>query len=398
MVKKIGIVGAGLSGLAAAIELKNKGHKVKVFDQNPRVGGRVQTDQVEGFRLDRGFQVLLTSYPLVKKYLSLPGLKLAPFKPGALIYNSDSKKFEKISDPFRDPGATLATLFNSYASFKDQLLILKLKNQTRNFNLKKASGVPTHTELKKFGFSEKFIKNFFIPFFSGVFLEKNLETDSNFFKYLFSKFNTSYASLPEKGMGEIAQLMSQKLSPEDLQMNTQVLKMTKDSLHFGQTSENFDHVICALDQTSATNLLGEELSKTNDFRPVTTYYFHSPSHKIASKYLYLIKDKSINHIACLTAVQKSYAPKGLQLFSVNTLSHKLPVSEIRNELSEIFGAKEILKWTHLKTYHVKKALPKTSLYLKQTLKKSGIYFIGDYTQHPSIQGALNSAHQLIHEL
>eukprot|EP00392_Amoebophrya_sp_AT5.2_P011822 g11912.t1 len=86
---KIAVIGAGVSGLIAAYELasffelfqhssitgekdgrwKNRKVVLHLIDKASQVGGRVQTEAFEGYLLDHGFQVLLTAYPEVQKYL-----------------------------------------------------------------------------------------------------------------------------------------------------------------------------------------------------------------------------------------------------------------------------------------------------------------------------------------
>jgi phytoene dehydrogenase-like protein len=70
------VVGAGLAGLAAARHLQDAGRTVRVLEASERVGGRVRSDRVDGFVLDRGFQVLLTSYPEARRMLDYPALRL----------------------------------------------------------------------------------------------------------------------------------------------------------------------------------------------------------------------------------------------------------------------------------------------------------------------------------
>ncbi len=403
MNKKIAIIGAGLSGLAAALELKKLGHQIKVFDQSVKVGGRVQSDHIDGYTLDRGFQVLLPSYEMAQHYFDYEDLKLSGFQPGAQIYNQSSQKFNIISDPLRDPSTLLVTVFNSVASLKDKYLILKLKLNTKNFEMKSLSNTTTYSGLKEFGFSDKFINGFLKPFFSGVFLEKELSLDFNFFKYLFSKFNSSQAVLPLGGMGALSEQMAKSLSQEELKLGIKVESFTQNSVQTQNAGEKFDHVICAMGQDQAQKVGGLKLKAESEsaetYRPVVTSYFTTPSEKHSSKYLYLLPGHKVNHVACLTAVQKSYAPKGQVLYSVNSIeSEARDPKEIIQSLVPVFGETEMKTWSHLKTYEIKKALPKNFLNQDKTLSQNGILYIGDYTQHPSIQGALESGYKCAQEI
>ncbi len=88
------IVGAGLAGLTCAKELVTAGEQVLVLEATEQVGGRVRTDMHEdGYRLDRGFQVLFTAYPTIQRHIDLDELNVQRFEPGAILVK-DSKKYE----------------------------------------------------------------------------------------------------------------------------------------------------------------------------------------------------------------------------------------------------------------------------------------------------------------
>lgn len=58
---RVGIIGAGAAGLAAAYELGKRGHRVAVFERAPFLGGQASTFDVGGARLERGYHHLFTS-------------------------------------------------------------------------------------------------------------------------------------------------------------------------------------------------------------------------------------------------------------------------------------------------------------------------------------------------
>ncbi|MBS4103988.1 FAD-dependent oxidoreductase, partial [Tsukamurella paurometabola] len=69
----IGIIGAGLSGLSAALHLLGAGHQVTVVERSPQVGGRAGTERVRGHVIDPGASVL-TMPELVFDALAAGGL------------------------------------------------------------------------------------------------------------------------------------------------------------------------------------------------------------------------------------------------------------------------------------------------------------------------------------
>lgn len=124
MKPKITIIGAGISGLTAAVYLHKSGFEVSILEASDRAGGRIKTDVINGYRLDQGFQVLLTEYPECKAILNYEKLNLKRFLPGATVLY-DGGQFE-IADPFRRPSATFATLFAPVGSIKDKINTLFL--------------------------------------------------------------------------------------------------------------------------------------------------------------------------------------------------------------------------------------------------------------------------------
>ena len=174
---KIAIIGAGVSGLTAAIVLESHGYAPEIFEASDAVGGRVRTDVVESYQLDRGFQVLLTAYPMVGKYLDIKSLEVQSLRPGALIARN-GKRYT-FGDPTRDLGFLWSTLTFPMATFRDKLLIWKLNRNLRKESLEHIFTQPEQTTLeflKKYGFSEAVINAFFKPLISGIFIEDKLNT------------------------------------------------------------------------------------------------------------------------------------------------------------------------------------------------------------------------------
>ena len=109
---EIVIVGGGMAGLCCARRLQQEGIPYLILEGSDSIGGRIRTDHVEGFLLDRGFQILLTSYPEAQSFLDFPRLDLHAFFPGALIRLND--RFHKFADPWKSPLAAAQQLFSPW--------------------------------------------------------------------------------------------------------------------------------------------------------------------------------------------------------------------------------------------------------------------------------------------
>lgn len=382
----IAIVGAGLSGLTAAKILYKKNIDFELIEASASIGGRVKTEHIEGFLLDCGFQVLLDSYELLHKYVNLENLKLKSFEPGAQILTNDDK-LHTISDPLRSPTHLLSTLFSPIGSFSDKIKILSLKS---SLPLPDAT---SYNHLKKIGFSEKIISTFFRPFFSGVLLEKELESPASFFAFLYNRFSAGLATLPEKGMGQLPIELAKDLSQKRIRLKTKVNAITDEGEIFFSdgSSQKYDKIILAVDALNASKIYTHF-----DFpikkRSVLTVYFASNARPVDHRFLFLNASQKgiVNHIAFLSNTQKSYAPLGRHLISVNIIDDKEhSPAVILDEISSwnVFNTKD---WTFLKSYLIDYALPGTYYQGTRNNSLSNVILAGDYMENPSIDGAMKS--------
>jgi hypothetical protein len=380
--KKIAIIGAGLAGLNCA-RLLEKDFDVSLFDKEPQVGGRILSSHEDGYILDHGFQVLLPNYPEAKKAFNYKELQLMNFTPGALIRVGSF--FYKFSDPLRQPQDIMATMLTPIGNLKDKLLILKLKIAAKSPS-EKLKKISTSEYLKDFGFSEDMINGFFNPFFSGVFLERELKTSAYFFLTLFSLFSSAKAAVPKNGMMELPLNLLRQLKTTNIFLSSKITNLTSYSLRVNGTEQIFDSIVCAYD------------NKSSHFNTLTTDYFTTDQAIALKPTLYLNANKkgSINHIAPMSLANPEYSPKGKYLWSVNLLTphEKTSVIDVQKELSEWFlGA----SFTHLKRFTIEKALPNSPQFGGGDILSNGIYHCGDQMQDPSINGALKSG-RLVAEL
>ena len=180
------IIGAGVSGLVAAIELEKAGFTPLILEATDCIGGRLKSDLESELPLDHGFQVLLTDYQEAQKYLDFDSLDLIPFKQGSIIFKNS--KQQKIGDPRRDISFLWSTLTSSIGTFNDKLRILKLSKKLKKKSIEDIFLTPeisTLDYLRGLGFSNMIIENFFQPFFAGIFLEEELETSSRMFEFVY---------------------------------------------------------------------------------------------------------------------------------------------------------------------------------------------------------------------
>lgn len=394
------VVGAGLAGLACARVLSQERVRVRVLEASDGVGGRVRTDAVEGFLLDRGFQVFLSAYPEASAVLDTRALGLHRFVPGAKVWRGG--RLHTLVDPWRRPLQAVAHVLNPVGTLVDKLNMAELRQQALAGTVEDVWHRPQCTALeylRRLEFSEGMIDAFFRPFLGGVFLERELETSSRFLEFVFRMFATGDVGVPERGMGALAEQLREGLPLNTVRLNAPVSDVWghRVRLASGETM-TASAVVVATDAPSAEGLLlGMPLPET---RRATCLYFAAPEPPVKGPWLVLNGEGEgpVNHLAVMSEVAPSYAPEGQALVSVSVLGEvRAPEpleARVREQLTGWFGD-AVAGWRHLRTYEIEHALPAmTTRALVEPHRpvrlSPGLYVCGDHRDSASIEGALVS--------
>ena len=391
---KVHIIGGGISGLVAAHVLENHGLSPVIIDANDRVGGRVKTDIVKGFQLDRGFQVLLSSYSAAKKYLDYKSLDLQTLKAGSCVFVGGKQCF--FGDPLRDLSLFIPTLLSPLGTLGDKLKIAKL-----NFHLQKKTidkifedrEITTKEYLTAKGFSKKIIKNFFTPFFSGIFLESELYTSSRMFEFVFKMFGKGLALLPKGGIEEISKQLKNKLKKTKILFNTLVsnVKNKEITLSDGKKIKT-DFTIIA---TEPANLVEGLKNQKVDWKSCQNLYFTCSRRVFKKAFIGLVANPEslINNVFYPTSIPTNNKGEN-ELISVTVVKdHSLPeeklIERVKNELKKECKIESV---GFLKLYSIPKALPHLNnlqydVSPSETKVKDGIFLAGDVL----LNGSLNAA-------
>ncbi|CAI5466972.1 unnamed protein product [Closterium sp. Yama58-4] len=217
------IIGAGLAGLRAAVALQEAGVPCVVLEASDGVGGRVRTDQVDGFLLDRGFQIFLSAYPEAQQVMDYEALDLRPFYSGALVWFGGS--FHRVADPFRHTSDGLSSLFNPIGSFFDKLRVGLLRLKTVTTPVEGILSAPESSieeALKKKGFSNEMIDRFFRPFLGGIFFDNDLTTSSRLMEFVLRMLALAPNTLPSSGIGALASHLTSRLPSDSIRLNSPV--------------------------------------------------------------------------------------------------------------------------------------------------------------------------------
>ncbi len=409
------IVGGGLAGLAAARELHRNQVPCQLLEASDRVGGRLRTERLDGFLIDRGFQVLQTAYPEARRQLDYSALQLQSFLPGALVRAHG--RFVEFSDPWRRPTAAWKTLFNGIGTLADRWKLARLRSQLRRQSLAEiAASTDQSTEaylLETWKFSPDIVNRFFRPWFSGVFLESRLETSARFFQFVFKMLSLGEAALPAEGMQAIPQQLARQLPAECLRLNAPVTQLApaRVLLSSGEAIAA-KSVILATEGSTAARLIGNsawpELSAERPqavaFRSTVCFSFAADRPPLDSRMLILNGELSgpIAHLCIPSNIAPTYAPPGRALISVTAMAEneqeaKSLTTPLRSQLREWFGG-QVDGWTLLAQEFVREALP--CQLPGQAEPSRGNYQLapdlfrcGDYLGTASINGALQAGRE-----
>ena len=418
------IVGAGMAGLACATWLHRAGRPVLVLEAADAVGGRVRTDLTpEGFRLDRGFQVLQTNYPEARRIFDYRALNLKSFRSGAVIRLPDGTQ-TSLLNPLKSPLSAFSTLTSPIGSLADKLRIVSLVRHVLQHKpeelLARPNAEDTVTFLRRYGFSERMIATFFRPFFGGVFLDRELTTASNFFEFIFQQFVTGNAAIPALGIQELPEQLASRLPAGTVRLNTPVAGIVDGSqvrLTTGQVL-SASAIVLATDGLAALRLLAGRSGNPDDSpsqeaggfptatRITTCTYFatpggHSPGRNDKLLRLNATPGALAHNVAFPADVSGAYAPAGRSLISVSThversLDEAELVPRLRQELAAWFGP-AARDWEHLRTYRIAAALPvyPAGQPPRQPLQLAdNLYRCGDWASYPSLNGALGTGREV----
>jgi protoporphyrinogen oxidase len=388
------VVGAGLSGLSCCCTLNDAGIPYLLFDKSRRVGGRVVTMDHNGYKLDVGFQVLLTLYPEAQRFFDYDSLNLSPCYPGSMVWHDG--RFHRLSDPLRRPLKSLASLFCPIGSFKDKIRIGMMRvGLLKTTRLK--DGTSTIAALRKLGFGDSMIDRFWRPFMSGVFLENELSTSVRKFEESFRLFAKGHTTIPKLGIGELPKQMARRLDQNRLLLGQKISSVSKRKVTL-ESGDIFSgrEVVLAVDGSERERMLGLENSTV--WNSVECIYFGFPEKVLPSgePILYLDGEGTgpINNLF-FTSNLSDCAPKGKALASASVIisqgtnKEEDLVNAALTQLKKWFGA-SVDEWQFIKRFKIKEAIPMCIQPTIQELKTNGIYHCGDCNGLPSLDAALKS--------
>ena len=402
MAEPVVIVGAGLAGLCCGRRLAQCGVPFVILEAADGVGGRVRTDVVDGFRLDRGFQIFLPGYPEARRVLDYDALDLKPFTRGALVRFGN--KFHRVADPRAEPLAAARSLLGPVGSVADKLRLPPFQWHVGRDELESPTA-PEKSALDLFqddgGFSTKLIDRLLRPFLGGVTLDKSLATSSRFVRFIWRVFAAGGGAVPALGMGAIPQQLADTLPAGSVRLNSPVSAVAGGAVTL-ESGESLaaSAVVVATDATVAARLLGDAVSDPG-WNGNTTLYYATDRPPCDEPILMLDGDGRgpANTVVVMSAASPAYAPPGQSLVSVSVvgvpgLDHAALDAAVRQQIGGWFGD-AVAGWRLLRVYRILYSLPKMPAgsldpWRRPVAVRDGLFVCGDHRDNGSIDGAMSS--------
>ena len=407
------VVGGGLAGLVAARHLADRGAEVTLLERRETVGGRVHTEHADGYTLDRGFQVLFTAYPAVKRELDLDALSLRRFRPGAVIARPGERS--TLSDPLRDPRAATATLFNRDVTTGDKLRLFQHQRRLRRTDPEEAlsaDDVSIDEALADWGFSRKFRDNFAAPFYGGITLDRSLSTSKAVFEYTFKMLSEGATAVPADGMGAIPDQLAEHARAAGATVETSrevtAVEASDEAGNGGVTVEtavetlDADAAVVATDPPTARELTGVAGIPAETVGCVTLHLALPDTQQLDTDRRILLNaaDDRPNQVAPMSEAAPEYAPEGQQLLSATFLGSQAAddttlLEEVREALSSWYPENQFTNLERVAVDRVDVAQFAQPPGFRASLPdvddpEGAVYLAGDYTRWSSIQGAMES--------
>lgn len=392
------VVGAGLAGLRCAGVLAEAGHEVLVLESADAVGGRIRTDRVDGFLVDRGFQLLNPAYPAVRRWVDVDALRLQGFAAGVRAVSDDG--VVDLGHPLREPGLLLQTVRTAVGRPRELAAIARwaapLLRPRRHTSLSKVlegrADVSRGTALDRAGV-DGLLRRVVDAFLAGVLLEDDGSTADRFALLLAWMFARGVPSLPAGGMQALPEQLARPLGPR-VALEQRVVGVGPTEVRTEERSWSARQVVVATGAAQAHALTDLPVPATKGVVTVWWSALAAPDTALLHVDARRSPSGPLVNTAVVSRAATTYAPPGRHLVQGSALIGPGPLPDepvMRRHAGELLGA-DPTRWEVVARYEVPDALPAqpAPYSASRPVAVGGLHVCGDHRDTGSIQGALVS--------
>lgn len=398
------VIGAGLAGLRASRRLQDEGLAVVVLEAADAVGGRVRTDRVDGFLVDRGFQVLNPAYPAVRRWVDVPALELQRFGVGAIVRTGDATT--TLAHPLRHPGHALATLTSALTPASDLVALARWIGPTllhATAASRATSDATLRASFDAVGLTGRLRRDVLDTFLAGVLADSSGGASANYVRLLVRSFALGAPGLPAGGMRALPEQLSAALTrPVRVETAAREVQETSDGVRI-VTDAGALRARAAVVAVGPQHVSGLTSLPAPETHGLTTWWFSATGEPRTGPFLLLDASRPgggpagpIWNTAVITEAAPSYAPEGRHLVQATTLldrpDGRATEAEVRRDLARLYGTPTD-RWEVVAHHVVEHTLPAQPPPLADTAftwTGARVIVAGDHRATGSIQGALVS--------
>lgn len=392
------VVGAGLAGLACAQRLTAAGLEVVVLEASDAVGGRVRTDVIDGFRCDRGFQLINPAYPALERVVDVPQLDLRAFGAGVVVATATGRSV--LADPRRLPRLLPATLRSPIGSLRERAAFVRWALSCL-LPVRRVLAAPDRSlaeALDRAGISGELRTAVLDPFLAGVLADWHGSTSATFVRLLMRSFLLGSPAVPSTGISRLPELMAARLPAGTIRLDQRVFDVGPTHVRTADEEIRADAVVVAASPGAAAELTGIPVPPT---KPLTTFWHTAPAPPSRAKLLHVdgARRGPLVNTAVLTNVAPGYAPPGRVLIASSIVaadSSATAEADVRRQAGLVYGV-DPAAWELITSQVITAALPHQPppLVLRRPARlDSGVFVAGDHRDTASIQGALVSGRRV----
>jgi glycine/D-amino acid oxidase-like deaminating enzyme len=396
----VAVIGAGVAGLTCARALEESGLQVRVLERSARVGGRVGTDVIDGFRCDRGFQWLNAGDPDVRESVDVAALNPRPIEPGMVLAHPEAYRVLRGSQP-----AIIAAIRSGLGQPQDIARLMRWTDPLRKSRDRLLAGadMTLQESLDRHGISGRIREEVLGPFFRLVFADGDLRTSYQFAMLTMQSMMLGMPALPALGMQALPNQLALGLE-HPVEHGVDVLGVVRsvgDGVRIFTDGGEIQAraAVVATDPVNASSLLG---LGTPTMRGLSTWWFSTevPPTTMKMPFVNPIGRGAgpLSHTVVVSNIAARYAPPGEHLVAACSVAGPAAdagvetEAEVRAQLGQIFRT-DAGSWG-LVTRHVNSAawpVSRPPLILGREVDLGdGLFVAGDHRETAGIPGAMRA--------